>query len=506
MGRGIPDHISSLPSTVLQTPFGQMLKPYLDQSLRGVTQAPVPPAAQPNGALTAQPNGASSAASASASGTVHDATTLAELHSLIDPARVPCAVLFFTSASCPPCRVIAPTVTALAAELGARARFVRIDLSRAAPDLRAAYPDVRATPTFVTSVRGEKVEQWSGADAGRLEANARLLVQMAQPSPRYAGLDLPTLRRRHDARPTLFAGVPPLEKLKAKLDARADEEPVATLLAFVTARTAAATAADVPLPPALPSVVPFLQTVLQSAPQPPDALFPLVDLLRLALLDPRVSALVLAPSPPDTATATATTGPPTLPTALLAHLARLLSAATCPYPLHITALQALANLFSAPPSSAQHLVAAPATTEPLASVLAASLLSADAEAGVGAPRSYAPVRAAAAALALNALTVAHARRLDGKDDGDAGEAWRAEVGAALVEALRRAREDKAEAKGHVKGLVLALGLAVYGSEEDGEVQGVMDAVGAWEVLAELRGHVGGGGEVAGEVLKILGGG
>lgn len=39
VGRGIPDHITSLPQTVLNTPFGQMMRPALDRSMREITQA-----------------------------------------------------------------------------------------------------------------------------------------------------------------------------------------------------------------------------------------------------------------------------------------------------------------------------------------------------------------------------------------------------------------------------------------------------------------------------------
>src|ERR1700761_3475289 len=42
VGRGIPDHITSLPQTVLNTPFGQMLKPQLDAAMRPITQATAP--------------------------------------------------------------------------------------------------------------------------------------------------------------------------------------------------------------------------------------------------------------------------------------------------------------------------------------------------------------------------------------------------------------------------------------------------------------------------------
>jgi hypothetical protein len=39
VGKSIPDHISSLPQTVLQTPFGQMLRPMIEQSLRPAVTA-----------------------------------------------------------------------------------------------------------------------------------------------------------------------------------------------------------------------------------------------------------------------------------------------------------------------------------------------------------------------------------------------------------------------------------------------------------------------------------
>lgn len=46
VGKEIPPHITSLPRTVLETPFGRMLQPQIDRALRPVTQAPIH--AQPN--------------------------------------------------------------------------------------------------------------------------------------------------------------------------------------------------------------------------------------------------------------------------------------------------------------------------------------------------------------------------------------------------------------------------------------------------------------------------
>ena len=47
VGKEIPPHITALPQTVLNTPFGQMLQPQLDRAFRSVTQAPLPTQASP---------------------------------------------------------------------------------------------------------------------------------------------------------------------------------------------------------------------------------------------------------------------------------------------------------------------------------------------------------------------------------------------------------------------------------------------------------------------------
>ena len=48
VGKGIPDRITNLPKQVLDTPFGQMLRPQIDASMRSVTQAAVPAHANSN--------------------------------------------------------------------------------------------------------------------------------------------------------------------------------------------------------------------------------------------------------------------------------------------------------------------------------------------------------------------------------------------------------------------------------------------------------------------------
>ncbi|KAF7184933.1 Desumoylating isopeptidase 1 [Pseudocercospora fuligena] len=59
LGKGIPEHITNLPERVLETPFGQMLRPQIDASMRSITQAEVPQQNRPaatNGVHTSNDN------------------------------------------------------------------------------------------------------------------------------------------------------------------------------------------------------------------------------------------------------------------------------------------------------------------------------------------------------------------------------------------------------------------------------------------------------------------
>ncbi|EME86475.1 uncharacterized protein MYCFIDRAFT_83705 [Pseudocercospora fijiensis CIRAD86] len=53
LGKGIPEHITNLPERVLKTPFGQMLRPQIDASMRSITQAEVPQQNRPAAANAA---------------------------------------------------------------------------------------------------------------------------------------------------------------------------------------------------------------------------------------------------------------------------------------------------------------------------------------------------------------------------------------------------------------------------------------------------------------------
>ncbi|OLL21914.1 Desumoylating isopeptidase 1 [Neolecta irregularis DAH-3] len=131
----IPSHITNLPSDFLKTPFGQMIAPQLGPMFRPITQAAsVPPP-------TSRP-----------SKMVQIVRDVSDLGRHIANAPYGCSVLFFTSASCPPCRAIQPTFERLASELGNSCAFLKISVDQA-QDCGRKY-NIRATPTFISLLKG----------------------------------------------------------------------------------------------------------------------------------------------------------------------------------------------------------------------------------------------------------------------------------------------------------------------------------------------------------------
>lgn len=158
-GVGIPEAIKNLPQDVLNTPFGQMLRPALERQLRPITTAH--PAPRPSAAAAAK---------------VRAVASVQQLQDLIK--RSPYTVVFFTSATCPPCQMVYPHFEQLAAA-DARGAFVKVDVG-VQRDIGARY-QISATPTFATWSRGEKLDQWSGASRDGLEQKVDLLVRVTFP-------------------------------------------------------------------------------------------------------------------------------------------------------------------------------------------------------------------------------------------------------------------------------------------------------------------------------------
>ncbi|KIV93522.1 hypothetical protein PV10_04732 [Exophiala mesophila] len=317
-GKSIPEEISSLPETFLRTPMGQMLRGQIDQSMRSMTQAPdavsgrdavrKPPSTSPaptNGYPKPSTSSTTSLKASSSSaiinsqpkptthGRVYNITTPSELDTLLATARDSCAVIFFTSATCPPCKIAYPTYDELAGEAGElpSARLIKIDISasHAAQSVAQRY-QIRATPTFVTFLKGKKQDEWSGANPSQLRGNVRLLFEMAKPPQhQHAKLKLPSFQRFIE-RPMLYTRTPPLEKLLAKTGAEFSSHPsVQEIVAHIKARDAKGSN-EAPLP----NLHQFSHYLASSfASLPADSHFAVVDLVRVAALDPRVSSFLI---------------------------------------------------------------------------------------------------------------------------------------------------------------------------------------------------------------------
>lgn len=475
VGKRIPERITSLPQTFLNTPFGQLLKPQLDNAMRGMTQVPTPSPAVPqpypsaNGASSAsklRPNG-NSTSKGHPVGVVHNVTKLHQVEELLASAKKSCAVIFFTSATCPPCKIVYPAYDELAADAGSKAVLIKVDISQAY-EISTKY-QIGATPTFMTFLKGEKENEWSGAHEGRLRSNVQMLVRMAHPPHPHTNLKLPTLQRLH-SKPVTFTKMPPLDKLISKLGSLQFNPSVVALKDFIIAREVSG-AAEAPLP-SLPAISTFIRFSLDDVET--SNLFPIVDLFRLAVIDARVSGYFAEEKSHATVVA------------CLLHISSL--GEQCPYPLRIVTLQMTCNLFTSrlfPP----HLLGNSSLSMPLVQLVTSSLLD----------TSHPPIRVAAASLAYNIAAFNHSQRLDG--DGDVlSESTQVELMASLLEALSNDMGTKDE----LRGLLLAAGLLAYSTPEGGELVDLCQALGAKETVSRVKGLFDDLGALATEVEMVIG--
>ena len=455
VGKGIPEHITSLPQTVLNTPFGQMLKPQLDRSMRTITQAPVPPQqkvdpkkaakqssqAQPShisrttGATYAK-NGATASGP---KGKVHEVTSVSEFSQLLSSASRTCAIVFFTSTTCAPCKLVYAPFEELAAEAGSKAVFVKVDLNHAY-DIAQQF-DIRATPTFISFLKGEKHEQWSGANETQLRGNVKLLLEAAFPPHPHTKPNVPNLQRASLA-PVVYGKPPPLDKLITKMGDAGHNQSVVALRTFIQQRDQDR-ANKAPLPN-LPEFATFMDSAISQL--PPEIMFAAVDLWRTSLVDPRVSGFFAEDGQKTTKK-------------LIQHVTSLQD---CPYNLRLVTIHLACNLFTSPIWS-KALSADPTGGSPFVQLITASLLD----------DKRPNLRVAAASLAFNlAATNYRSRREENLDI--LLESDQVELAASLLETL----SVEEESKDAVKALTLSIGLLVFFAPPEGELLdlcNVMDA-------------------------------
>ncbi|PGH03555.1 hypothetical protein GX51_03980 [Blastomyces parvus] len=451
VGKGIPEHIRNLPETFLNTPFGQMMKPYIDGMLRGATQGPErphpiatnqPPLLEANGA-TNPVTGHTKLPHHVQNGYVRNVTSNREVEELLNSARSSCAVIFFTSATCPPCKLMYPVYDELAEEAGDKAILIKVDLSRAF-DVSAKY-GVRATPTFMTFLKGKKEGEWSGANEGTLRRNVRLLIEMAWPPHPHRRLRLPNLERPINAY-VLYKKTPPLDKLIQKLGPTGDEPALQDLVKFLKSRDSGG-----PAGAALPNLSllqDFIKSRFSSLPQ--GVHFAIIDLVRATFSDARVSGFFAEEDAHQS---------------LLTLLGGTSDLSNFPYNQQLVMTQLACNLFTSPLYLDQ-IVSHDTLRETCIKIATSSLLA-----------THVSLRAAGASFMYNLAAFNHNERLNEAPDR-LSEADQVELVASLLEAIRLETESVESLHGHL----LSLGLFVYLAPVDGEVMDLCRVMEAQEIV------------------------
>lgn len=465
LGKGIPNHITSLPQRVLDTPFGRMLRPQIDASMRPVTQAPVPNGATPPRSPPTQ-NGQHAPKKTGEHGKVLNLTASDALEKALAGARSSCATIFFTSSTCAPCKLAYPTFDLLAEEHG-NALFVKVDINEAR-DIAMRY-NVRATPTFMTFSKGEKLDEWSGADPTLLKTNVDQLLQRTYPPHPHTLLKIPTLQFG-SMKPITYARVPPIDKLTAKLGSGAEEPEFVALTTFVKNRQIDVREAKLP---DIHAIGEMLQTTIENLPL--ESRFAAVDLLRCAMVDPRVSGFFAGEKVVDELA--------TVP-ALIQHVVHL--ADNCPHNLRLVTIHLGCNIFTSPLYVKELLKPGQPTTPLLIQLITSSLLDA----------GHPTTRVAAASLAFN-LTVSNYRLRREENREGLAESQQVELAASMLEALRiEAEGGSSEA---VKALLLAVGYLLFCARQDGELAELVQVLDAKAVLDECTAHE----KLAAEVSSLI---
>lgn len=427
-----------MPQAVMDSPIGRMLLPQLTQGVNANRQ---------NGSILGL--GQNTPATSSAA-SVRVITHSSQFTQAMSDAKPTAAVIFFTSATCPPCKTLYPLYDELAQELHGKAVLIKVDVSNpAVADIAQRY-SISATPTFVTYLKGEQLERWSGADPAKLRGNARLLVEMVSPKHLHDTLGLPTFQKQNTP-PSLYTKIPPLQKLVAKMDGSlAKSAQTQALISFIETREKSPQDAVLP---SLQSLAEFLQSSASSV--QPQMLFGLVDLFRCALVDPRVSGYFAEDSDGKTITA-------------LIHVVN--STGECPYALRLLTLQMACNMFSTPLFT-DSLMKSDSLRQHFTALISSSFLD----------DSHSNTRVAAASLLFN-LSLSHRKARHKNPGSGLPEEDQVELAASVVEAIGQEQESS-EA---LHGMLLALGHLFYGTDLESELADLLRALAADNTIASKR--------------------
>lgn len=427
LGKGIPSYIINQPQTVLESPFGRLLQPTIDDMIKNSQNR------RNGGLLGIEDDPATDVSPNTRQRTqaVKIPANLEELDALLVSAQTSCAIIFFISEPCPPCEVLYPLYDKLAADSAHKCTFIKADIGK--EDGMGEKFSVHATPTFVTFLAGKEEERWSGHHSTILRENIKSLLEMAWPTHPHKSLRLPKLREA-SVKPVLFERIPPLGKLLAKIG-EAGTFPAVQGVRYFIASSQAQGSADSTLPD-LDGFSRFLRTSATIVPT--ENMFAVMDLVRVAMADVRFSGYYAEEEDHKT-------------------IAPLLEYTNqfedCPYALRLVTLQMACNLFSSP-LYIEHILNCSTLRTPIIQLITTSLLN----------EKHHNVRVTAASLALNVAS-ANAKIRTGEDREALPEVDQIELAASLLEAIG------AETESHeaLNGFLLAFGPLIYCATKDSEL-------------------------------------
>ncbi|KAM3440463.1 hypothetical protein MY4824_002177 [Beauveria thailandica] len=433
LGKGIPDHISSMPQAVLDSPMGRMMVPRLTQGMN----------ARRNGLLGLGET-AASAAKPKRLNQVHNAVRIQDYHQLLAQSAKAAAVVFFTSPTCPPCKALYPFYDQLAEHYGHHIAFIKVDISLA-HEIAAKYT-ITATPTFISFFRGEQFKRWTGADQQTLQSNAQLLTQMGAQLHAHDRLQLPSFSP--NAQPILYPKTPPLSKLHVKMGEFSLDPEIQAVMSFLEIRDK-----HNPAEIRLPGLLGLGQCIRDALDKlAPDVVFTAIDLFRAALTDPRMSAYYAEERDVQTVDA------------IIRYVNK--KGPGCPYSMRLVTLHAVCNMFSTPLFPGI-VFGNTGIRAQVATLISSSFLD----------DHHSNTRVAAASLLFNLALTNRQRRRDG-DPARFSAAEEVELAAALVEAVER----EGESSEALRGMLLSLGHLVFGTDLNGDLADLLRALDAKETV------------------------
>lgn len=247
-----------------------------------------------------------------------------------------------------------------------------------------------------------------------------------------------------------YPKIPPFAKVREKLGSTATAPAVLSMINFLEERQRHG-AREVALPD-LSIWASFIRDSIKTVEK--DGLFPIIDIFRATLVDPRISGWIIEEPGHDTIFA-------------LIHLLTDAGAQQIPYPLRLVTIQALCNLFSSP--LAPLVLASPPFSSTLIQAITSSLLD----------NKHIATRVSTSSLAFNFATYIQKQRSTQGQEVLAEEEL-VELFVGILEAVKREEDDS----GGLKALLVAGLLLVYCVPMGSEILEVIDALGAGEVLME----------------------